>query len=62
MVRVSLVLLPGSNPFYLTRFKDFSTLVFDDMHFLYLVSVSQRQLFFLELTPTLTLGLGLGVP
>ena len=44
-----------------TSFKDFSVNVYDDTNLLDLVSVSQRLSFSQELTPTLTLGLGLGL-
>ena len=46
--------------FYIyTTFKDFSLDVYDDIDVLHLVSDSQRFLFSKELTPTLTLSLGL---
>ena len=48
-----------------TSFKDFFIDLYDDIHLLYLVSYSQRLSFSLELTPTVTLrliiGLGLGL-
>ena len=47
--------------FMLTSFKDFTLEVFDDTHLLYLVSDSQRLSFSQQLTPTLTLGLSLGL-
>ena len=47
--------------FIYTSFKDFHMDVFDDTHFLNLVSDSYRLSFSQELTPTLTLGLSLGL-
>ena len=44
-----------------TSFKDFSLVVYDDIDVLHLVSDSQRFSFSQELTPTLTLGLSLGL-
>ena len=47
--------------FVYTTFKDFSQNVYDDTNLFHLVSDSQRFLFSQELTPTLTLGLSLGL-
>ena len=47
--------------FIYTSFKDFSLDVCDDSCVFHLVSDSQRLSFFQELTPTLTLGLSLGL-
>ena len=47
--------------FVYTSFKDFSLNVYDDSNLLHLVSDSQRLSFCQELTPTLTLGLSLGL-
>ena len=47
--------------FVFTSFKYFSLNVYDDTNLLYLVSGSERFLFSQELTPTLTLGLSLGL-
>ena len=44
-----------------TSFKDFSLNVYDDTNHLHLVSGSERLSFSQELTPTLTLGLSLGL-
>ena len=50
------------NKFFIsTTFNDFCLDVYDDIHILYLVSDSQRLSFSKELTPTLTLGLSLGL-
>ena len=45
--------------FNLTSFKDFCLEFFDDTHLSHWFSDSQPLSFFLELTPTLTLGLGI---
>ena len=45
----------------LTSFKDFSLKVYDDTNLFHLVSDCQRWSFLQELTPTLTLGLSLGL-
>ena len=45
----------------LTFFKDFTLEIFDDTHLLHLVSGSYRLSFSQELTPTLSLGLSLGL-
>ena len=47
--------------FICTTFNYFSLNVYDDIDLLHLVSDSQRLSFFQELTPTLTLGLSLGL-
>ena len=47
--------------FVFTSFKDFSLNVYDDTNLLHLVSGSERLSFSQELTPTLTLGLRLGL-
>ena len=47
--------------FVYTSFKDFSLNVYDDTNLFHLVSDSQRFLFSQDLTPTLTLGLSLGL-
>ena len=47
--------------FVYTSFKDFSLNVYDDTNLLHLVSGSERFSFSQELTPTLTLGLSLGL-
>ena len=47
--------------FVSTSFKDFSLNVYDDTNLLHLVSDSQRLTFSQELTPTLTLGLRIGL-
>ena len=47
--------------FLLTSFKDFTLEVFDDTYLLHLVLDSQRLSFSQELTPTLTIGLSLGL-
>ena len=47
--------------FVYTSFKDFSLNVYNDANLLHLVSDSQRLSFSQELTPTLTLGLSLGL-
>ena len=44
-----------------TTFEDFCLDVYCDIHILYLVSDTQRLSFSQELTPTLTLGLSLGL-
>ena len=44
-----------------TSFKDFSLNVYDDTNLLHLVLGSERLLFLQELTPTLTLGLSVGL-
>ena len=49
------------NFFTLTKFKAFSLNVFDDTHLLHLIWASQRLSFSKEVTPTLTLGLSLGL-
>ena len=51
----------NKNFFVYTSFKDFSLNVYDDTNLLHLVSDSQRLSFSQELTPTLTLGLSLGL-
>ena len=47
--------------FVFTSFKDFSLKVYDDTNLLHLVSGSERLSFCQKLTPTLTLGLRLGL-
>ena len=47
--------------FVYTSFKDFSLNIYDDTNLLHLVSGSKRLSFLQELTPTLTLGLSLGL-
>ena len=47
--------------FVYTTFKDFSQNVYDDTNLFHLVSGSKRLSFSQDLTPTLTLGLSLGL-
>ena len=47
--------------FVFTTLKDFSVNVYDDTNLLHLVLGSERLSFLQELTPTLTLGLSLGL-
>ena len=47
--------------FCLHKFRHLSLNVYDDSNLLHLVSDPQRLSFFQELTPTLTLGLSLGL-
>ena len=51
----------NKNFFVYTIFKDFSINLYDDTNLFLFVSVSKRLSFSQELTPTLTLGLSLGL-
>ena len=60
-VRVCLRSLRRKKILINTTFRDFSLDVYDDIHILHLVSDSWRLSFSQELTPTLPLGLSLGL-